>query len=238
MKSSRAQRASGIQTLTWNGKPIYYRSGTSDCTCIYDILLTPKGDYWVPDRVQPKTILDIGGNIGIASIYFAVCFPQSKIFSFEPVEENFLLLEKNIFSYPNIKAFPVALGNASEEKEIFFSDSPKNLGGFSFFPELSNTFLKKKVSIKRASDYLPEIGVTEVDLIKLDSEGSEYDIVTAMDPDMLKSTKWIIGELHGVRDFDVLSFLSQWFDIGVKKTLGKSFFMFNADNKNRTFTKS
>ena len=232
MKNCRLVKESAIETYSWHGKPIYYRAGTSDCRIIYEILLTPKSDYWVPDFVNPKVILDIGANIGVASIYFAHRFPQSKIFAFEPVEENFFLLEKNISSYPNIKAFSVALGNADGEREIFFSDNPKNFGGFSFYPEGSNPSLKKRVSIRRASECLRELGITQADLIKLDTEGSEYDIIVAMLPDMLRSTRWIIGELHGVRDFDVLDYLSPWFDLEFKKTFKKRLFRFNACNKN------
>jgi FkbM family methyltransferase len=220
-----------IESYIWRDQPIYYRPGTSDARGIYEILLTPGCEYRVPDPIRPQVILDIGGNIGIASIYYAVRFPQAQIYTFEPIEENFILLRRNISPYSNIQAFSVALGNSNRIQEIFASDNPRNFGGFSFFPDGSNPSIKRKIQIKQARDFLSEIGVKKVDLIKIDTEGSEYDILTSIDPEMLWETTWMVGELHGVRDFELPGYLSPHFDISVRKTLKKRLFIFRAYNK-------
>jgi len=112
--------ADGSQGLyRWNGEPSYYRAGTSDCRNIYEILLSRQSEYQVPQDLKPKTVVDISANIGIASIYSAEQFPNFRIFAFEPEEENSILLKKNIHPYQNMRAFPVALGNRDEVKEIF-----------------------------------------------------------------------------------------------------------------------
>jgi hypothetical protein len=69
------------------------------------------------------------------------------------------------------------------------------------------------------------------DLIKIDVEGAEYDILTAFDPRVLERVGWITGELHSNRSFALLEFVSQWFDVEVKKTLGKRLFNFLAKNR-------
>jgi len=236
VKNVRGKGAGGdIENYRWKGNPIYYRPGTSDARSIYEILLTSGCQYGVPDPIRPQVILDIGGNIGGSAIYFAVHFPRARIYAFEPIEENFTLLKRNISPYPHIQAFPVALGNSNRVQEIFSSDNPKNYGGFSFFPEGSNPVQKRKVQIKHARDYLCEIGVKKTDLIKIDTEGSEYDILTSMGPEMLRKTTWMVGELHGVRDFELLGYPSPQFDISVKKTLRKRLFIFRACNKNFQF---
>jgi hypothetical protein len=48
----------------------------------------------------------------------------------------------------------------------------------------------------------------------------------------LQWVKRIVGELHGKRDFELLAYLSQWFDISMKKSMRKPLFIFNACNKN------
>jgi len=233
MKDCKKPQSDGSPGVTqWNGKPIYYRPGTSDCRIISEILFVPRCEYHVPRDLKPKIIVDLGANIGIASIYFAHQFPDSEIFAFEPEEENFLLLEKNIQSCENARAFPVGLGNEDEVKEVYFSDNPNNYGGFSFFPAGSNTSMKKKVQVKKASDYFREIGISRVDLMKIDTEGSEFEIITDLDPNMLKEIEWIVGELHGIRDFEMLAYLDQWFDISVKRSFEKRLFMFQAWNRN------
>jgi len=47
----------------------------------------------VPDA---QTVLDLGANIGLASIYLAAALPKSRLFSVEPDAENFLLLTHNL----------------------------------------------------------------------------------------------------------------------------------------------
>ncbi len=59
--------------------------------------------------------------------------------------------------------------------------------------------------------YLPEIGIKKASLIKIDTEGAEYDMLKAMDPEMRQSVGWIIGELHGIRDFEILAYPSPFF---------------------------
>jgi len=76
-----------------------------------------------------------------------------------------------------------------------------------------------------------ELGIESADLIKIDTEGSEYDILTRLGADFLGKVKWIYGELHGNRDFELLAFLSEQFHIGVRKTMDKRLFMFQARNK-------
>ena len=47
--------------------------------------------HWVPDAVDPAVIVDVGANIGMASIYFADRFPSASIYAFEPMPEAVIL---------------------------------------------------------------------------------------------------------------------------------------------------
>ena len=235
MKNSHSRQfGSGIKTIDWNGNEIFYRPGTSDATIIYEVLFRPPGTYWMPDVLNPSTILDIGGNIGVVSVYFARKFPRSQIFTFEPVPENYELLLKNTSPYRNIKAFPVALGKSDDLQDIYTSANQKNFGGYSFFNKETNISEKRRVSVRNSGGFLKEIGVSRADVLKIDTEGAEYDILTAMNPEMLQSVQWIVGEMHGINDFNLLAYVSPWFDISVKKPLKKQHFMFNACNKTLT----
>lgn len=234
MKNSRPGAVSGdCEAIIWKGKPIYYRPGSSDPHLIYKILLKRgrKGEYSLPEGGAPSTILDIGGNIGIASIYFADLFPAAKIYTFEPIPENFSILLKNTGGYSNIKAFCVALGKEDCKLQINASDDNMNFGGFSFFGLGVNEGRKTAVEVKEASSFLAGLGITKVDLIKIDTEGSEFDIITALNQSMLSNVRWIIGELHGIRDFELLAYLSRWFDIEARKALRKRLFNFYASNR-------
>jgi FkbM family methyltransferase len=235
MNNSHSRRfGSGIEKIDWCGNDIFYRPGTSDATIIYEVLFRPPGTYWMPDALNPSIVLDIGGNIGVASRFLARRFPQAQIFAFEPAPENFDLLLKNTSGCRNVKGFPIALGKTNDLQEIYTSSNPKNYGGYSFFENEANRFVKRSVPIRNAGDFLKDMGISKVDIIKIDTEGAEYDILTAIPPEMLRSVQWIAGELHGINDFNLLAHLSQWFDLSVKKPLKKQHFMFNACNKSLT----
>lgn len=217
----------------WHDAKLHYRPGTSDQNLIYEILLKrgKKGDYWLPDDIKAEVILDIGANIGIASTYLATRFPKARIFAFEPVPANFSVLKKNVAQFENVQALPVALGRENGSFEMFFSDSESNLGGFSFHRAGSDVAQKIHVEVRSADSMMRELELDRADVIKIDTEGAEYDIITSLDRNFLSRVKWIYGELHGNRDFELLAYLSEHFDIGVKRTMGKRLFMFQARNK-------
>jgi FkbM family methyltransferase len=217
----------------WKGKALTYRPGTSDQSLIYDILLKPgkKAEYWLPDDIDAKIVLDIGANIGIASNYLSRRFPQARIFAFEPVPGNFALLAKNVESLGNVRPFQKALGAKDGSFEMLHSDSNQNMGGYSFHEAGSNAEKRIRVEVREARSMMREIGVESADVIKIDTEGSEYDILTNLGRDFLGKVKWIYGELHGNRDFELLAFLSEQFEIGVRRTINKRLFMFQARSK-------
>jgi len=223
------------KTYVWAGNPIEYRPGTSDAGIIYQVLLKSgnKAEYALPPKLSPKVILDIGANIGITSVYLANQFPKAKIYAFEPVPENFELLKRNTVAYPNVKAFCVALGARDGSFEINLSDNPDNFGGFSFHDAGSNTTNKINVVVRQAQQFMDECGIDRVDLIKIDTEGSEYEILSSISSALLQQVTWIVGELHGNKDYELFTMLDPWFDLGVKKTLGKRLYMFNACNRHR-----
>lgn len=222
-----------VSQYVWRRVPIYYRPGTSDPALIYSVLLKRgrKSEYWVPKSLDPTVVLDIGANIGISSIYFSNRFPRAKIYAFEPVPENVALLSRNLAYYRGAHISPVALGRTNGTIEMLSSDNPHNFGGFSFYDRGSDPSRKIAVKMRQVNTALRELGIYQVDLIKIDTEGAEYDILTAFDENLLRSVKWIMGELHGERDFELLAFLSQWFDIETKKSLKNRLFMFRACNK-------
>ena len=85
-----------INSIIWNGKKVFYRTSSSDMILIYEILLQSKykSEYFFPNQLNPKIIFDIGGNIGITAVYLASIFPDAKIYTFEPLPDNFEILKK------------------------------------------------------------------------------------------------------------------------------------------------
>ncbi len=233
LNSSFRRTDAPICSYRWRSKPIYYRPGTFDCLIIKNILFPRKGkqEYRVPPQVSPQVILDVGGHIGVASLFFSYHFPKSRIYTFEPDPENFGLLKKNIALYPNIQAFQVALSDRTEKRELFYSKQIVNSGGHSLHSTLNDTTRSISVETYNAKEFLSKQGISSVDLIKIDTEGSEYDVLVNLGDDLIREIKCIMGELHGQKDFELLSYLSRWFRIGLEKRLESSVSIFVALRK-------
>ena len=229
-------KSHSLKSYNWKDKEVFYRTSTSDMALIYEILLKSKhnAEYFFPEIIKPKVIFDIGGNIGITSIYLANVFPGAMIYTFEPLLENFQILEKNTHQYSNIKVFNVGLGSKNGSFKVYLSDNSENYGGVSFYSEgygnKDEPYTECKV--RNINDIIKELKIDEIDLIKIDTEGAEYDILTSLNDKFFESISWIAGELHGNRDFELLNYLNRMgFSISVKKLIDNRLFMFNAGKK-------
>lgn len=230
-----------LYTYRWNTRPVYYRPGTSDRGLVYNILIQKgkKAEYYIDPAVKPEVILDIGANIGITAIWMARMFPAATIYCFEPVAENFEILKKNIEPYPNIEACQFGLGKSDCMLDIFPNSDSTNYGGFSVFnldEDANNAGTSQtaatQVRIRDTNAVLKELHIERADIIKIDTEGAEYDILTTLPSELLGETQWLMGELHGIKNFETLLYLDKWFLLGMKKKLHSNLFQFFASNRN------
>ena len=228
-----------LSTYGWNGHRIWYRPGSSDTELIYKILLKRgrKGEYAIDPEVRAaigtvRTILDIGAHIGVASLYLSHVFAEAKVFAFEPVADNFALLERNTRHLTCVRALPVALGERNGTIDLWYSEAKTNFGGFSRAEAGSDVQRTLAVPLRDARSQIAELGIDSADVLKIDVEGSEWEVLTGLGADFLRRTKFLMGELHGRRDFELLGILSEHFRISVKKNLDARCFMFQALNRN------
>jgi len=222
-----------LRTIRWQGMLLHYRPGSSDPWAIYSHLMKPRArDEYAPPpglaREDVAVVLDIGANVGITALYFAQVFPHARIYAFEPAPDNFAILEKNVASCDRIRGFNFALGARDATLELFASDNPANFGGYSLHAAGSDTSKRIPVPVRSVRTVLEELALRQVDVVKIDTEGAEFDILTAFPEPLLGSVKYIAGELHGNRDFALLDYLSRWFDIGLRKKASSRLFNFHA----------
>jgi FkbM family methyltransferase len=227
--------AGALSSYAWNGQTVWYRPGSSDTELIYKILLRRglKGEYAIEPKIlaaigEVRTVLDIGANIGVSAVYLATLFPQARVFAFEPSPENVSLLSRNTGACERIQVLPVALGERDGTLEFFSSEAAANFGGFSRFEAGSDVARKTAVPVRHAGQQLAELGIGGADVVKIDVEGSEWEILSAAGDEFLARTKYISGELHGHRDFELLGMLDRHFRIAVRKRLQDRVYMFQA----------
>jgi FkbM family methyltransferase len=126
-------------------------------------------------------IVDGGSNIGLSILYFKMIYPTCRILAFEPNPKAYKLLNQNISNnhLTSVTQFNVALSDQEGDASLY----PGRYSG-SLTSSLFNYIEQDRMELintRKASSYLHE----EVDLLKLDVEGSESEILN----DLITSKK-------------------------------------------------
>jgi len=144
-------------------------------------------------------ILDLGANLGIISILLSKKFPFTKIYSFEASIINYNNFIKNINSNgcTNINPFNLAVWSESN-KILEIPTSPTNSGGSSIFykPEFYQMYPITKVKTISLSDIFLNNNIDSCKLLKIDVEGSEYEIFKNLKPEYYNKINNIAIEFH------------------------------------------
>lgn len=165
------------------------------------------------------TIFDVGACEGEDSIRYASLFPNSKVYSFEPMPDNFKKIEKHIskFEKKSITPYQIALSNEIGEAEFFMSsgspESRENTEEWNFGNKSSSllkpdeemkeyySWLKFDDKIKVKTDtiehFAKENGIKKVDFIHMDVQGAEKMVLEGAE-NMLKNIDAIWLEVSKV----------------------------------------
>ena len=148
-----------------------------------------------------RVVIDVGAHIGSFASYMAF-HGAKKVFAFEPNGEAHACLLDNIETNNlgnTIIPFRLAVtGRANETVRIPVAASPQNR---ILSATVENGGEQKYESVKTIS--LNDIVVREslacIDLLKLDCEGSEYDIIAATDKATFANIRNVVVEYHDDR---------------------------------------
>jgi FkbM family methyltransferase len=168
--------------------PIYLRGQTSDYNVFFQVI-TSKG-YKLHFPFKPETIIDLGANIGLTSVYFKNVYPEVKIIAVEPEKNNFDLLKKNTEQYKDI----ICLHNGIWDKNCFLKIVDNNVEKCAF--EVEETVEKTDIHAISISNIVKEYNLKSIDILKIDIEGSEKQIFTNGFEEWLPLVKVLMIELH------------------------------------------
>ena len=156
--------------------------------------------------LKNKIVIDIGANLGIVSIVLAKKNPGIKIYAFEPLRENYENLLKNI-ELNGIDKNIITVENKAVTKDgrnINMSININNRGGSSISDVISvnSSMSKENCGIESITleDIIKKYKIDKIDLLKIDCEGSEYEILYNTKEDILKNIDYLVGEFHENKD--------------------------------------
>ena len=129
--------------------------------------------------VHPKTVIDVGANVGQFAVASAKIFPDVVVYSFEPNPECVALLNKHVAPLGNVFVYPIALGD-EEGEAVFHVNShshsssllPLSQNHLAAFPD-AREVNSIKVKVLTLDKVLSGIELAPPVLLKLDVQGYE-----------------------------------------------------------------
>jgi FkbM family methyltransferase len=149
------------------------------------------------DFVPGDVVLDLGGHVGMVSIYLAKKYPFIKIYSYEPSPFNYkhFLINLRANDVKNVRAFNQAVTQDGRDLNMI-AYYQSNSGGVT--AQLRNMKLPDRVNFKAKSLTLDQIfnqnQIERCKLLKIDIEGSEYEVL--LNSGYLHKVDYLVGEFH------------------------------------------
>jgi len=152
-----------------------------------------------------KRVVDIGANVGELSRIFLETIPSIEtIYAYEPRSDNFQFMKNEFISEPRVTVVQKGIFYGKDKSPLFFN-------GGSGSSTISDFGSKRGSEIGRRYNEIIDLveleneGLGDIDLIKIDIEGAEYNVIKYSE--LIKSTKYLIIEFHPYGMEDVDSFI-------------------------------
>jgi len=180
-----------------DGLNVVCRGVAGDWVVIHELLFA--GGYqnafeYLKTTSHQPLVLDLDGNIGLFSLLAARSNPSAQIHAYEPGPPNYRLFEMNCLANPalapRIHLQKEAVAGHTCQSTWFFDEL--NPGGSGFFAATGSKVL---VQIRAFADVINSLPAP-ADLLKMDIEGSEYELLAETPPQVWQRVKAISLELH------------------------------------------
>lgn len=171
-----------------SGHRLTYRLNRGDVLTLREVWIDEV--YRLPLTVpcEPRSLIDLGANIGLASVWFAHTYGCDQIVAVEPLRQNVELLRHNL-AQNDICATVLECAVGPAPGQGFFARASEPNSG-----HLAHDGLR--VEVASMDVVLRELGPTgSADLVKIDIEGAEQALF-ASEPAWLESVQIIVIEVH------------------------------------------
>ena len=249
VKSTEAKDiASGVKLLTFrDGFQCYTHTSILETELIYNEVFVKK-EYFShsPPLQGMHTVVDVGANIGMFTLLSKRENPNLTVYSFEPIQETYEVLLRNIGLHGLKKVITqnVAIGS-SDGIERTFTYYPNMAGNSTANPaykeyekKVMNEAIGKerterafisetrRAKVKTLSAIIREYQISSIDFLKVDTEGDECLVLNGINDEDFTVIGHIVVEVHTDLLYkEVKSRLSHLgytlsFDLGLSESVG------------------
>ena len=173
-------------------------------------------DFLASLNLKGKTIYDIGGHIGVFSIFFSkMSGANGNVFTFEPNSENIKKINDNIMlnNIDNVKIIDYGISDKRENVELFVRKGASATGSMNI--NIQSTIADEKyyeileVKVDALDNLIVNNHLPLPEFIKVDIEGMEYFGLLGMQDTIMKKYPELYIEIHGSNSDDKLSMIRQ-----------------------------
>ena len=178
-----------MPTEVRHGKTIFQISSPEDEALKYDFI-----NIWLDDEYRlsvvptPRTVVDIGGNIGLFSLWAYMNYSDIELAVYEPNLELHPFLKRNLSMFKNSAVHSEAVGASTGWIQLSLADSSRLSRAIS-----SNAASGANIPLVPISTVIERLGGS-VDLLKMDCEGAEWEILS--DTTSLRKVRYVVMEYH------------------------------------------
>jgi len=143
-----------------------------------------------------RVVVDVGANLGLASLYFLTRSPHTRVVAVEPDPRNLARFGENLVGYEDrLELHPVAL-DVVAGRVAFGTEPTGRYGAIG-----ADTGTTIEVEARGIADLLDDIlgRVDEIELLKLDTEGTEVALLEAIPADVAGRIRHIVLEVEAGR---------------------------------------
>lgn len=176
-------------------------------------------------------IIDAGAHVGLFTLKVAKKAKDGLVLAVEPHPYNFALLKENILlnRLRNVILIRVALSNFNGESKLYIG---KTSSLHTIVPKRSHTFISNKgewikVRTRTLDSILEELGIKEVNFMKIDVEGLELEVLRGAEKTLTHSKRIAVSVAsyhYPTEAKEIINFLrSKGFQIRVLQSRGETY---------------
>jgi FkbM family methyltransferase len=147
-----------------------------------------------------ETVFDIGANNGLFTLYLLQngC---KKVYAFEPNESTEKNINAILHNYDNYELIKKAVYSHDNGLTFYTSETNTTIGSISRDHVVAQGFaVESKVPSISLNTFIKENNIKKIDLIKMDIEGSEYDVIHNLEDYIFDMTDSFLIEYHSNKD--------------------------------------
>lgn len=150
-----------------------------------------------------NVVLDVGANSGLFALYAALEQPRCRVFAFEPTPSSSAGLARNIEvnDVRNVTRCEAAVCDHDGTIELFVPPGESLPLGASTLATFREPGARLVVAAVRLDTFVQQHHVERVDLVKIDTEGTEPSVLAGARALLERDQPWIVCEvLHGLTE--------------------------------------